>query len=54
MRPAPATGLAASLDPSFARENWGFLAQHCVENLLEGLIALAYLAGFLVLCGRSV
>lgn len=32
----------------------GFLAQHCVVNLLEGLIVLAYLAGFLGLCGRSV
>jgi hypothetical protein len=26
--------LAASLDPAFAQENWGFLAQQCVENLL--------------------
>ena len=33
--------LAASLDPSFAQENWGFLAQQCVENLLNGLIVLA-------------
>lgn len=33
--------LAASLDPAFAQENWGFLAQRCVENLLKGLIVLA-------------
>jgi len=33
--------LAASLDPAFAQENWGFLAQQCVENLLKGLIVLA-------------
>lgn len=33
--------LAASLDPAFALENWGFLAQQCVENLLKGLIVLA-------------
>ena len=33
--------LAASLDPAFAQENWGFLAQQCVENLLNGLIVLA-------------
>ena len=33
--------LAASLDPGFAQENWGFLAQQCVENLLKGLIVLA-------------
>lgn len=26
--------LAASLDPAFAQETWGFLAQQCVENLL--------------------
>jgi hypothetical protein len=32
--------LAASLDPAFAQENWGFLAQQCVENLLKGLIVL--------------
>ena len=33
--------LAASLDPAFAQENWGFLAQQCVENLLKGSIVLA-------------
>jgi hypothetical protein len=33
--------LAASLDPAFAQEDWGFLAQQCVENLLKGLIVLA-------------
>ena len=33
--------LAASLDPAFAQENWGFLAQQCVENLLKGFIVLA-------------
>ncbi len=33
--------LAASLDPAFAQENWGFLAQQCVEYLLKGLIVLA-------------
>ena len=33
--------LAASLDPAFAQENWGFLAQQCVENLLNGLIVLS-------------
>jgi HEPN domain-containing protein len=33
--------LAVSLDPVFAQENWGFLAQQCVENLLKGLIVLA-------------
>ena len=33
--------LAASLDPAFAQENGGFLAQQCVENLLKGLIVLA-------------
>ena len=33
--------LAVSLDPAFAQENWGFLAQQCVENLLSGLIVLA-------------
>ncbi|MBM5818138.1 MAG: HEPN domain-containing protein [Cyanobacteria bacterium K_Offshore_surface_m2_239] len=33
--------LAASLDPAFAQENWGFLAQQCVENLLKALIVLA-------------
>ncbi len=33
--------LGASLDPAFAQENWGFLAQQCVENLLKGLIVLA-------------
>ena len=33
--------LAASLDPAFAQENWGFLAQQCVENLLKSLIVLA-------------
>jgi hypothetical protein len=33
--------LAASLDPAFAQENWGFLAQQCVENRLKGLIVLA-------------
>ena len=33
--------LAASLDPGFAQENWGFLAQQCVENMLKGLIVLA-------------
>jgi len=33
--------LAASLDLAFAQENWGFLAQQCVENLLNGLIVLA-------------
>jgi HEPN domain-containing protein len=33
--------LAASLDPAFAQENWGFLAQQCVENLLKGLIVVA-------------
>jgi HEPN domain-containing protein len=33
--------LAASLDPAFAQENWGFLAQQCVESLLKGLIVLA-------------
>ena len=26
--------LAASLDPAFAQESWGFLTQQCVENLL--------------------
>jgi HEPN domain-containing protein len=33
--------LAASLDPAFAQENWGFLAQQCVESLLKGFIVLA-------------
>ena len=33
--------LAVSLDPAFAQENWGFMAQQCVENLLKGLIVLA-------------
>ena len=33
--------LAVSLDPTFAQENWGFLAQQCVENLLKALIVLA-------------
>jgi hypothetical protein len=33
--------LAASLDPAFAQENWGFLAQQCVENLHKGLIVLS-------------
>lgn len=33
--------LAASLDPAFAQENWGFLAQQCVEHLLKGFIVLA-------------
>jgi HEPN domain-containing protein len=33
--------LAVSLNPAFAQENWGFLAQQCVENLLKGLIVLA-------------
>jgi HEPN domain-containing protein len=33
--------LAASLDSAFAQENWGFLAQQCVENLLKGFIVLA-------------
>jgi HEPN domain-containing protein len=33
--------LSASLDPGFAQEIWGFLAQQCVENLLKGLIVLA-------------
>jgi HEPN domain-containing protein len=33
--------LAASLDPAFAQENWGFLAQQCVENLLKGFMVLA-------------
>lgn len=33
--------LAASLDPAFAQENWGFLAQQCVENVLKGFIVLA-------------
>jgi HEPN domain-containing protein len=33
--------LAASLDSAFAQENWGFLAQPCVENLLKGFIVLA-------------
>lgn len=32
--------LGASLDPAFAQENWGFLAQQCVENLLKGLVVL--------------
>jgi hypothetical protein len=31
----------ASLDPGFAQENWGFLAQPCVENLLQAPIVLA-------------
>ena len=35
------SSLAASLDPAFAQENWGFLAQQCVENLLKGFIVLA-------------
>lgn len=35
------TSLAASLDPAFAQENWGFLAQQSVENLLKGFIVLA-------------
>jgi hypothetical protein len=29
--------LAASLNPAFAQQNWGFLAQQCVENLLQRL-----------------
>ena len=33
--------LAASLDPAFAQENCGFLAQQCVENLHKGLIVLS-------------
>ena len=33
--------LAASLDPAFAQENWGFLAQQCVEKLLKALVVLA-------------
>ncbi|MFN5192987.1 MAG: nucleotidyltransferase domain-containing protein [Cyanobacteriota bacterium] len=33
--------LAASLDPSFVQENWGFPAQQGVEHLLKGLIVLA-------------
>ena len=38
--------LAASLDPAFAQENWGFLAQQCVENLLShDLVRLQILAG---------
>lgn len=35
------SSLAASLDPAFAQDNWGFLAQQCVENLLKGFIVLA-------------
>lgn len=35
------SSLAASLDPAFAQENWGFLAQQCVEHLLKGFIVLA-------------
>jgi hypothetical protein len=30
--------LAASLDSAFAQENWGFLAQQCVENLRNSSI----------------
>ena len=33
--------LGASLDPGFAQENWEFLAQQCVENLLKAQIVLA-------------
>lgn len=32
--------LAAALDPAFPQENWGFLAQQEVENLLKALIVL--------------
>jgi HEPN domain-containing protein len=34
------TSLAVSLDEAFAQENWGFIAQQCVENLLKALIVL--------------
>jgi HEPN domain-containing protein len=33
--------LAADLDPAFSQENWGFLAQQGVENVLKGFIVLA-------------
>lgn len=29
--------LAASLDRAFVQDNWGVLAQPCVENLLQGV-----------------
>ena len=39
--------LAASLDPAFAQETWGFLAQQAEENVLKShhLARLAQLAG---------
>ena len=33
--------LRAALDPGFPQENWGFLAQQAVENLLKALIVLS-------------
>jgi len=33
--------LRAALDPVFPQENWGFLAQQAVENLLKALIVLS-------------
>jgi HEPN domain-containing protein len=36
----PEEDARASLDPGFAQENWGLLAQQCVENLLKPLIVL--------------
>ena len=33
--------LRAALDPLFPQENWGFLAQQAVENLLKAVIVLS-------------
>jgi HEPN domain-containing protein len=33
--------MATSLDPAFAQEDWGFLAQQALEKLLKACIVLA-------------
>lgn len=35
------SSLMLTLNPQFSQENWGFMAQQCVENLLKALIVLA-------------
>jgi HEPN domain-containing protein len=34
------SSLRLTLNPQFSQENWGFMAQQCVENLLKALIVL--------------
>ena len=48
--------LAASLDPAFAQENWGFLAQQCVEQqppLSHDLVRLQMLARRHAIAGQQ-